>query len=229
MIEPITLIVDTSLWGCALALVMNGQLTRYVDATLGADGALNTRLQDLAHDAGLKHLSDVQRVFVSVGPGSFTGIRSGLGWTYGFMRARAGLKIAAASSLAASARELAHSQGLEHLRLHMPMSRMEMIEGVLTPSHFTASIVPAVSGVDDGKTWVVEPVPSLQSVYATLHGTRITRFDIMDLGLKGMAKDLRQTPDEAWVTEPFAPEQLLYLKKSSAEERQQKTDGGRHG
>jgi tRNA threonylcarbamoyladenosine biosynthesis protein TsaB len=79
LIAPLILALDCATDGCAVALVRGGRVlaTETIDAERG-QAELLLPMVERARDAAQIALSDVARVAVTTGPGSFTGIRIGL-------------------------------------------------------------------------------------------------------------------------------------------------------
>jgi tRNA A37 threonylcarbamoyladenosine modification protein TsaB len=86
-----TLIIDTSIFGAGIALF--GDQSRCIEFIQSSvDIADSARELPLMVEAGLKKIgikqSAIKRVLVSQGPGSFTGIRVGMAYTFGFVAGR---------------------------------------------------------------------------------------------------------------------------------------------
>jgi len=86
-----TLIIDTSIFGAGVALF--GEQSRSIEfIQASVDIADSARELPLMVEAGLKKIgikhSAVKRVLVSQGPGSFTGIRVGMAYAFGFVAGR---------------------------------------------------------------------------------------------------------------------------------------------
>lgn len=99
------LAIDVALGHCAAALV-SGDTVRAVAIDPTATGhteRLAPMVSDLFGQSGLSP-ADVQRVVVTTGPGSFTGIRTGLAFARSFAAAR-GVPVVGLSSLAGLALE----------------------------------------------------------------------------------------------------------------------------
>jgi tRNA threonylcarbamoyl adenosine modification protein YeaZ len=94
---PLTLIIDTSIRGAAVGILKRGG-KELAFAEVSEDIKDSARQLPLMVQRGLDGLgatcSDVENLVVSQGPGSFTGIRVGLAYAYGF-----GLALANSASI----------------------------------------------------------------------------------------------------------------------------------
>lgn len=101
---PLTLALDTSADACAAALVADGEVlgVRRAEMRRGHAEALVPMVQDLARASGVA-LTALDLVGVTRGPGSFTGIRTGIAAARGFAIA-SGAPAVGVSSLHALAR-----------------------------------------------------------------------------------------------------------------------------
>lgn len=118
------LIIDTTLSGASLALISGTETWTGFHSERGdADSAICRMLEEgLAHFA--RKSCDIDTVLVSHGPGSFTGIKVGLAWAYGFQAARKENLLFGLSSLVEGKREL-ESRSSEKIVLLLPISRRE--------------------------------------------------------------------------------------------------------
>ncbi len=91
--EQLYLVVDTSIQGVGLALVLRSNLQHKVlwsglaDGQFASAGKISHLLEEGLRAAGCT-LDDCKVIAVSVGPGSFTGIKIGLAWCYGLFAPR---------------------------------------------------------------------------------------------------------------------------------------------
>jgi tRNA A37 threonylcarbamoyladenosine modification protein TsaB len=114
-----TLIIDTSIFGAGVALF--GDDSGSIEfLEVSADVADSARELPLMVEAGLKKLDidqcAITQVLVSQGPGSFTGIRVGMAYAFGFVAGRklsgeSGPRIAGVSSLGFLAKMLVREIG----------------------------------------------------------------------------------------------------------------------
>jgi tRNA threonylcarbamoyl adenosine modification protein YeaZ len=85
------LIIDTSIFGAAVAIAVgDGKSRKIVFSEVTPDVQDSARQLPLLVEDGIKqaglNIGDIGRIVVSQGPGSFTGIRVGLAYAYGFLR-----------------------------------------------------------------------------------------------------------------------------------------------
>ena len=106
---PVTLAFDTSADFCAAALVRDGRAlaARSLEMSRGHAEALVPLVQELCVAADLP-LAAADSIAVTVGPGSFTGVRTGIAAARGFGLAT-GAPVVGVSSLEAVARGARHS------------------------------------------------------------------------------------------------------------------------
>jgi tRNA threonylcarbamoyladenosine biosynthesis protein TsaB len=105
------LVVDTSTEACSLALSVGAQrYSRHVVAGRDHTALLLPLLHELLTDAGL-HAAEVDGLVCGVGPGSFAGVRVGVGFVKGFALARE-LPVVPVSSLATLAQGAMRRTGM---------------------------------------------------------------------------------------------------------------------
>ena len=106
---PLTLALETSADVCAAALVADGETlgVRQVEMSRGHAEALVPMVQDLSKNAGVA-LTALDLIGVTRGPGSFTGVRTGLAAARGFAIA-SGAPAVGVSSLQAIAQAAARA------------------------------------------------------------------------------------------------------------------------
>lgn len=110
---PLTLALETSADVCAAALVADGETlgVRQVEMSRGHAEALVPMVQELARKAGVA-LTALDLIGVTRGPGSFTGVRTGIAAARGFAIASGAPAIGVSSLQAvarAAARAVAHT------------------------------------------------------------------------------------------------------------------------
>jgi tRNA A37 threonylcarbamoyladenosine modification protein TsaB len=89
-----------------------------------ADSAICKMIEEGLTHSG-KSVEDIDTIVVSHGPGSFTGIKVGLAWSYGFQAARKENLLYGLSSLAEGNKELKRRNSELHYVLVFPISRRE--------------------------------------------------------------------------------------------------------
>lgn len=121
--------VDTTLSGASVAFVFNEKPSQiawsgFHPQRSDSDSALSKMLEE-----GLAHLGkkteDIECIVVSHGPGSFTGIKVGLAWAYGFQAARKENLLYGVSALAEGNAELQKRESNPQIALLLPISRRE--------------------------------------------------------------------------------------------------------
>ena len=92
------LAIDTATEACSVALNLRGAVTQQLEVTPNGHSKLVLGMvQSLLRDAGLD-LAELDALAVDIGPGSFTGVRIGIGVAQGLAYG-AGLKVIAVGSL----------------------------------------------------------------------------------------------------------------------------------
>lgn len=111
---PITLAIESSTIACSAALILpEGRLQRYQEQANIHSMQLLRMIDELLNEAGID-LGKVELLGVGVGPGSFTGLRIGVGVAQGLAYARQ-IPIAAVSSLRALAQsQVTHASPGDH-------------------------------------------------------------------------------------------------------------------
>ena len=104
---PLTLAIDTAADVCAAGLIRNGNVLaqELQEMSRGHAEALVPIVQNLAGEARVG-LADIDLVAVTIGPGSYTGVRTGIAAARGFALG-VGVPVAGVSSLQAVARAAA--------------------------------------------------------------------------------------------------------------------------
>lgn len=121
--------IDTSLSGVSLGFVSVSSLHKIVWSGFqhkkgDADSGICQML-----DQGLNHLGasnrDIEMIVVSHGPGSFTGIKVGLAWAYGFQSTREQDLLLGVSSLEEGNNEIEREYNYSKTAVAFPISRRE--------------------------------------------------------------------------------------------------------
>jgi tRNA A37 threonylcarbamoyladenosine modification protein TsaB len=96
--------LDASLPGLSLAILSRSPssvwkvVAEHHDDQLGATSNINSILSRLLSQVGVRS-SEMTHLLVGVGPGSFTGIKVGMAWAFGFFVGQSQLKICGLSAL----------------------------------------------------------------------------------------------------------------------------------
>lgn len=244
------LVVDASLQGVSLAIV-NAAAPRGAQLLWQGQHSENmgaiAAVAPLAH-SGLAALSlkpkDFRGIAVSVGPGSFTGIKVGLAFAYGFKAAFRGR--AQAASAAGGALPMLGLSALEAATYVLQRQRPESSLALLVPATRTHGYW-AVSKADGSRSSaaLVEMGAKAQSIFAELPlDTRFALFgnwllaqetlslagrtgdvlsphDVCQKAICGMAEMARDSWPDGFRAEVVPPR---YLRLSTAEERLQQRE-----
>lgn len=196
---------------------------------------------------GLKHIqkekTDVRNIVVSMGPGSFTGIRVGLSFVYGLVSHCVNPKILGLSSLGCSAktffRNISDSTSLtKSLALFLPATKTAGYLAVAKKSgttdvHYTLNPVtipelfdaPFTTSFGDANTHcLTAPWPELQVEFAKrnypLHVKSL--LEIAENGMSGMIWDSKDYWPDQFTNKLPEP---LFLRKSTVEEKLDQSQG----
>lgn len=146
---PLILAMDTSADVCAVAMVRDGKYldVQKRDMTRGHAEALVPMVQSVAESSGVS-LSDIDLVGVARGPGSFTGLRTGIAAARGFALA-ADVPAIGISSLHAVARGAARFAIPDSNIVCVLDTRREDYFVQVFDAHGVPTGEPAVQGADD--------------------------------------------------------------------------------
>jgi tRNA threonylcarbamoyl adenosine modification protein YeaZ len=221
------LLLDTSMWGLLVGLgTKDGVLLDFIyfpEQRVVAQ-ALAGYVGDLLTRNGVSR-SDLAEIRVSQGPGSFTGIRMGLAWAYGFSAGSPEIALVGLSSLEAIAEELHAQRGAGQRRTAVFLENKGTAGYVAVVEAQTAtyaceigeSRVPGLTGDQaHEQIWWVRPWAALEAA-AWATGRACTEAEYVQLVLHGMLRK-RETLGEA-VPMP------RYLRSSTAEEALEKKKG----
>lgn len=216
-----------------MALVRDGQIT-WSDSYLENSGSL-AAMTRLFLSANVRAV-DLTGIAVSIGPGSFTGIKVGLAFVYGLVASRTAgrpLPIFGASALAAAAQELRKRRSLESLGLLLPATRSHGFLAIAgeqsvqclvntapqgEPHELTATVAARLKACPAGMPLFVSGTwPQMSEALKKL-GKTVEAIDVRDIcswGLEGLSHI-------AWTAFPEHYSQRLpspqYLRLSTAEE-----------
>jgi len=142
------LAVDTALSACSVAILSDDrQVTRSQPMQRGHAEALMPMLADALTDAGIEY-GDVDRFAVTVGPGTFTGVRVGVSAVRGLalVTGRPAVGVTTLEALAGTARALPGARP-DRLLVAMDARRDEIYAQLFGPGDENGE--PAVIAVDD--------------------------------------------------------------------------------
>lgn len=173
----------------------------------------------------------MSKLLVSNGPGSFTGIKVGLSWAYGFAVSNPQVKWLASSSLAAAAQHLCRNKAgkgpllvfLPSTKTHGYAAHIESPDGEVKTSlvqagHDKGPAGPLLSLDLNTQIFWAGPWEKMQT-YLSNQGNEqksLTPPELLEAGLLGMHDMAVKSPEDAWSEQFPAPN---YLRKSTAEER----------
>jgi|AACY02.4.fsa_nt_gi Inactive homolog of metal-dependent proteases, putative molecular chaperone len=107
------LYIDTSIKGLSLGLLSgDDKLSQLFIRDKKSDSQIALSVDKLLEQEKVSK-KDIKLIVVSKGPGSFTGIRLGLAWVYGFVSGRPQIIVNSTSSLGMAARNLCSDSSLE--------------------------------------------------------------------------------------------------------------------
>lgn len=245
MTVPLGLVLDTTLKGVAAAVFrLDAPESPLVTLALHPENAgsvqaiagLVQRVLDEAHVAP----EQLGGVVVGHGPGSFTGIKVGLAFVYGWQTALPELRVHGASALDAVAAELARAPATDGARspsapvaVFLPATKTHGFVAVRRPDGAAAIDAQLVDAGDakalsivlsriplDATHVVVEGWPLLEAGLQAenLKPRRLTARDALSRALAGLARAGARAWPDGYAVERPGPR---YLRLSTAEERLQ--------
>ena len=227
------LVLDTSLVGAQLALVRDGELV-WSAAHRDNAGSL-AAIANLFQAAGVG-AHELKGIAVSVGPGSFTGIKIGLAFVYGLVAAcdrDMGPRFWPDSALGAAAEELCLHLGVSRLGLLLPATRTHGFLGVTGAGgsecliHTAPTHEPCVPGAEytarlaqearDLPLYIVGSWPAMQLALSQVgrQVTEIKQETICEHALRGMCRRGQEAFPTGYTHQLPVPR---YLRLSTAEE-----------
>jgi tRNA threonylcarbamoyladenosine biosynthesis protein TsaB len=189
------LAIDTALGGCSVCVVDAGQslpLALESEAmTTGQAEAIMPMIERVMKqvDGGFASL---ERVAVSVGPGSFTGLRIGIAAARAIGLA-AGIPVVGVSTLAAYAAPLINPQESGVIAVGIDARHGSVFFQAFTAAGRTIVLPRVISVKEAGRAIGAGPVRLAGSGAAAL------AVEAMALGLKASIADLKAAPDIVWV------------------------------
>lgn len=207
------LIIDTSLYGVALAAVRLSH-TDYEWVAQHVCTEKQTAEQELAvQTAAILRYFSPQQIIVSIGPGSFTGIRIGLAFAMGMVDTPSALR--GISSLQAIARFIFQQEQIRG-NLFLPLTSRHGIKAEIGAEvklkAFTLDDVPVLEAQE--KNLVIGSWPQLEDIT----GKKMESIRGQELALAGMVWQAQQELD----SKPTGWPQPLYLRKPYGQKSENK-------
>jgi tRNA threonylcarbamoyladenosine biosynthesis protein TsaB len=220
------LAIDTALGGCSVCVIDAGQslpLALESEAmTTGQAEAIMPMIERVMKqvDGGFASL---ERVAVSVGPGSFTGLRIGIAAARAIGLA-AGIPVVGVSTLAAYAAPLINPQESGVIAVGIDARHGSVFFQAFTAAGRTIVLPRVISVKEAGRAIGAGPVRLAGSGAAAL------AVEAMALGLKASIADLKAAPDIIWIARlglaadpATATAKQLYLRPPSATPQESKS------
>jgi tRNA threonylcarbamoyl adenosine modification protein YeaZ len=213
------LAIDTALGACAVCVMEAGRpLPLSLDVeemTTGQAEALMPMIQRvMAQVEG--GFASLERVAVTVGPGSFTGLRIGIAAARSIGLA-AGIPVVGVSTLSAYAAPLVNAQESGAIAVGIDARHGQLFFQAFTAAGRTIVLPRVISAREAGRAIGSGPVKLAGSGAAAL------ATETMALGLKAAIADMRPAPDVTWVARlglaadpATATPKPLYLRAPSA-------------
>lgn len=221
------LLLDTSMWGLVVGVGVDGVLIdfTYFPEQRAVARSMTDHVQALLQRNGFSR-EDLEEIRVSQGPGSFTGIRMGLAWAYGFSAGIPEIPLLGMSSLEAITEALHAKQEANQLRTAVFLENKGAAGYVTVVDGSTATYACEISsgriahltGVQELVRWV-RPWAAIESTSWAQQaaGRALGEAEYVQLVLHGMLRKMTKEAD----THPLP----RYLRGSTAEEALEKKKG----
>ena len=228
------LLIDTSMIGVSLAICDFGAGKiewKYSHPEQYGSAAKLSQLFLQGLQATGKKASDFEKILVSNGPGSFTGIKVGLSWAYGFAASNPTVKWQGISSLSSVAHYLQVRSSKEGpLLVLLPSTKTHGYMAHIASQDSEATPYLVQAGIDQGPYGSLLELSQSAQIFWAGHWEKMQNFlsnrgasqtslnpsELLEAGLQGMYMLAVKSPESAWSKHFPTPN---YLRKSTAEER----------
>jgi len=221
------LFIDTTLSGASLALVSDKTWFGFHEQRGDADSAI-CRMLDEGLQKLAKKTEDIDTIVVSHGPGSFTGIKVGLAWAYGFQASKKQNLLVGMSSLAEGNAEIQVHYKQSKVALLLPISRREAFlcwQDKEKEFHFSSIVLFSAQAELQLKTLASEAFhfyliaaeeQTKQWMQTISETSAITMLDFMKFAMQGMIRKAGTLDLQTLKQRMVLPQ---YLKRTTVEEK----------
>ena len=226
------LLIDTSIFGAGMAVLDNKQpFNRLWHATIAKKNASASLLTSLWQKASVElkiQGKDIKKIAISTGPGSFTGIKVGLSWTYGFAAGDTKILWSELSALASASNELYKRKTTAKTVICVPTTKTHGFIAykngdeskascsLINTKDMLTSFGPFTNLTENAGVYWAGDWPLLQSQCPSLgvFQEALPMEQLLNLGIEGMISGI-QNNDITWSNKIPSPN---YMRLSTAEE-----------